>query len=162
MSGSTAFPGRDVDEGVALLRLRRDTGRAMSRKDLEIVRKVFEAAARGDAGAVLGLYDPDVEGEGERKQPGLGLCATYRGHDGLRRFFREWRDAWDTDDYEYDELIDAGDAVVSVATQRGRGRVSGVPMSRPLAGVWTIRAGKIARVVWYPTREEALEAVGLR
>ena len=133
----------------------------MSRENVEVVQKLFEAAARGDAGAVLALYDADVEWEAERTQPGLGFGATYRGHDGLRRFFREWRDAWDTDDYEYDELIDAGDAVVSVATQRGRGRVSGVPMSRPLAGVWTIRAGKVARVVWYPTREEALEAVGL-
>ena len=28
--------------------------------------------------------------------------------------------------------------------------------------VWTLREGKVARVVWLPTREEALEAAGLR
>ena len=27
--------------------------------------------------------------------------------------------------------------------------------------VWTIRNGKVVRVVWFPTREEALEAAGL-
>jgi len=31
-----------------------------------------------------------------------------------------------------------------------------------LAGVWTIHDGKIIRVVWFPTRPEALEAAGLR
>jgi ketosteroid isomerase-like protein len=30
-----------------------------------------------------------------------------------------------------------------------------------MGGVWTIRDGKVCRVVWYPTRAEALEAVGL-
>jgi hypothetical protein len=29
------------------------------------------------------------------------------------------------------------------------------------AGVWTLRDGKITRVVWFATREEALEAAGL-
>jgi hypothetical protein len=27
--------------------------------------------------------------------------------------------------------------------------------------VWTIRNEKVVRVVWFPSREEALEAVGL-
>lgn len=28
-----------------------------------------------------------------------------------------------------------------------------------MAGVWTIRDGKVVRVVWFASREEALEAV---
>jgi ketosteroid isomerase-like protein len=32
---------------------------------------------------------------------------------------------------------------------------------RDNAGLWTIRDGKVARVRWFPTREEALEACGL-
>jgi hypothetical protein len=30
-----------------------------------------------------------------------------------------------------------------------------------LALVWTIRKGKVIRVVWFPTRADALEAAGL-
>jgi len=52
--------------------------------------------------------------------------------------------------------------VISIATQRSRGRRSGLPLARMLAGVWTIHDGKIIRVVWFPTRPEALEAAGLR
>jgi uncharacterized protein len=134
----------------------------MSRENIEVVRQVFEASARGDADGVLALYDPDVEWDASRSQPGAGLITgVFRGHEGLRRFFREWRDAWDSDDYEYDELIDAGDAVVSIATQRSRGLASGLEVVRLLAGVWTIRDGRVIRVVWFPTREEALKAVGL-
>jgi ketosteroid isomerase-like protein len=34
----------------------------MSRENVEIVWRVFEASARRDADAVLALYDPDVNG----------------------------------------------------------------------------------------------------
>jgi hypothetical protein len=30
-----------------------------------------------------------------------------------------------------------------------------------MAGVWTLRNGKVIRAVWFRTRAEALEAVGL-
>ena len=132
----------------------------MSQENVEIVRRAFEASARGDSEGVLALYDPDVEWDASRTQP--GFADVYRGHEGLSRFFREWREAWDSDEYEYDELIDVGDAVISIATQRGRGQTSGLQIARPLVGVWTIRDGKIVRVLWFLTREEALEAVGLR
>ena len=135
----------------------------MSRENVEIVRRVFEASARGDEQAVLALYHPEVEWDASRTQPGFGEFADlYRGHDGLRRFFRRWREVWDTDEYEYNELIDAGNAVVSVGTQHGRGHASGLEIARTLVGLWTVRDGKVVRVVWFPTREEALEAVGLR
>ena len=62
-----------------------------------------------------------------------------------------------------EELIDAGKQVVSVSTMRGRGRASGAEVtSRRYSGVWTIREGRVTRVVWFPTRAEALEAAGVR
>jgi hypothetical protein len=46
---------------------------------------------------------------------------------------------------------------------RGRGRVSGVEIDlKHNAGIWTVRRGKVVSVVWFPTREEAFEAAGLR
>jgi ketosteroid isomerase-like protein len=64
---------------------------------------------------------------------------------------------------EYTELIDAGEHVVSIQSTRGRGRASGVQVEHAnFAGVWTVREGKVVRAVWFPTREEALQAAGLR
>ena len=93
---------------------------------------------------------------------GLTRRGILRGREQLQGFFREYHEAWDKLDDTYDELIDAGEHVISVATVRGRGRVSMVEMElSDQAGVWTIRDDKIVRVVWFPSRAEALEAAGL-
>lgn len=129
---------------------------------MEVVRKVYEAAARRDSAAVLELYDERVELDGSRLAV-VGYSGIYRGHDGLRRFFRQWHEAWSGIDYDYDELIDAGgEQVISVVTRRGRGRASGAEAEWPLALLWTIRGGKVVRVVWLRSRDEALEAVDLQ
>ena len=134
----------------------------MSRENVEVVQRVFEAASQRDAEAVLSLYDADVELDFSRlphaEVVGGGL---YRGHEGLRSWYREWYEAWESFDQAYEELIDAGERVVSVWNQRGRGRASGAEVELGGAAVWTVRDGKVVRQVGFPTREEALEAVGL-
>jgi ketosteroid isomerase-like protein len=61
------------------------------------------------------------------------------------------------------ELIDAGgDTVVAVERFGGRAKLSGVETDQIIGDVITIRNGKIARGHEYPTREQALEAAGLR
>ena len=95
-----------------------------------------------------------------RSWAGVGV---HRGHDGLRSFFREWHEAWETIDYDFDDPIDGpGEHVISFVTPRGRGRASGAEVETSLALVWTVRDGTIVRVVWFPSRGEALQAVGLR
>lgn len=131
----------------------------MTSENVEIVRRIYDAAARRDSDTVLALYHPDVELDNSRMGAvGFGGAETYRGHEGLRRFFREWHEAWDNVEYDYDELIEAGEQVVSVVTRHGRGRASGAEVALEAALVWTIRDGKVVRVVWFPTRKEALEA----
>ena len=134
----------------------------MSRENVEVVRHVWDAAARGDAAAVLALYDADVVWDVSRGPlGGLAGSGVYHGHAGLSSFFRSWRQAWDDVDYELDELIDAGEHVITVGRQRGRGRASGIGFEGAgQSAVWTVRDGKIASVVWYPSREAATEAVG--
>ena len=135
----------------------------MSQESVEVVRAVYEAVGRRDSAAVLALYDAEVEFDTARV-PSVGLVGgdVYRGHDGLRRWFREWNEAWEAYGDEVEELIDAGTHVISVVKRRGRGRVSGVDVEWQYVGVWTIRDGKIVRVAWCSSRGEALEVAGLR
>ena len=136
----------------------------MSRENVEIVRSVYEAAESGDRTAVFALYDPAVEWDASRApMPRLiGGGRVFRGHDGLKTFFRERNAVWGEIEDVLEELIDAGEHVVSVDSERGRGRSSGVEVEMTQYAVWTIRNGKVVRVVWFPTRSEALEAAGLR
>ena len=135
----------------------------MSQANVEIVRRVYEAVARDDSKAVLALYDPGVETDWSRlPESGLsGQAVTFRGHDGLRSLHRVWNEAWSSAEDHCDELIDAGEQVVSVVTRRGRGRTSGVEVQTRRAGVWTIREGRVVRTVWFASVSEALKAVGL-
>ena len=135
----------------------------MSRENVEVVRRVYEAVARRDAAAVLTFYDPEVEWDMSRHPTATAMGRRlYRGHAGLRTWFREWYEAWDAIEDECEELIDAGEHVISVVTTRGRGRASGLEVEYAHhAAVWTIRDGKVARVAWYRSIEEAREAAGL-
>ena len=135
----------------------------MSRENVEIVRRIYEASARRDTATVLALYDPEVEWDTSHHPMGELLGPERReGHKGLRTWFRDWYEVFEGFEHEYEDLIDAGDHVISIGIDRGLGRGSGVQVERPIAGVWTIRDGKVVRVVWFATRSEALEAVGLR
>ena len=132
----------------------------MSQENVEIVRQVYDAANRHDTERIFSLYDPEVELDATRLE--AGGARVYKGHEGLRAFFRGWNEAWEGVDYSYEELIDVGDdRVVSVVTRHGRGRASGIEVERPFALVWTIGNGKVVRVVWFLERTKALEAAGL-
>jgi ketosteroid isomerase-like protein len=134
----------------------------VSRENLEIVRRVFEATARRDAETVIALYDPEVECDTSRAALGrLVSGGVFHGPDEIRTFLRAYNEAWQEIEYDIEELIDAGDQVVSVVTNRGRGRASGVDVELRMAGVWTIGDGRIVSVAFFTTRAEALEAAGL-
>jgi ketosteroid isomerase-like protein len=134
----------------------------LTAENVEIVRRVYEAAAKRDAPTVLDLYDPEVELDNTRLQIVGGAGGVYHGHDGLRTFFREWHDVWETIEYDYEDLIDAGDDhVITVVRRRARGRLSGADVELHVALLWTIRAGRVIRLEWFPNRAEAVRAAGL-
>jgi ketosteroid isomerase-like protein len=134
----------------------RDTARAMSEENVEVVRRAFEASKRRDDDEVFPLYDPEVEIESGYDG------RVYRGLDGVRAFFRDWLEVWDEIDWEAEEWIDAGDHVIALLRVSGRGKLSGVPVERSEAHLWTLRDGKLLRLKVFDSKDGALEAAGLR
>lgn len=136
----------------------------MSEENVEIVRRAFEATNRGQGPAVLlEFYDADVELDARGTALGqLVGGGVYRGHQGVRHFFRRYYEAWEQVDYEIEELIDAGEHVVAVVNNRCRGRGSGITLEWQAPSIWTIRGGKIIRLVFFMSREEALRAARVR
>jgi ketosteroid isomerase-like protein len=136
----------------------------MSQENVELVRGIIDAHERGDAEAVFSKYDPEIEWHLSTVFASASeFDPVYYGHDGVRSFWRTWFSAWEKASFEYEEFIDAGDSVVSILSQRVRGRTSAIELEwKSYAQVWTVEGGKIVRVEFFPTRSEALEAVGLR
>ena len=134
----------------------------MSQENVETVRRVYDAVSRGDHAAVLAAYHPEVEWDFSRSPFRRVMDRRiYRGPEGMRSFVRERYETWETADDHLEEVIDAGEQIVSVVVSQGRGRASGAEVKQRHHGVWTFRDGKIVRVAWLGTREEALEAAGL-
>ncbi len=128
----------------------------MSRGNVEIVRRAWEAFERRESESVFGLYDPEVEIHG-----GLDGNEVYRGLGGVREFFRDWLAVWDDYGSEVEEWIDAEENVIAVMRIWGRGKKSGAAVEQRRSHVWTLREGKLWQLRVYATKAEALKAVGL-
>jgi ketosteroid isomerase-like protein len=139
----------------------------MSRENVELVRRLLDMFVRRDHEAVFAFYDPDIEWDA-RAAPDFGavddLSGIYRGHEGVRTYWRRWLQAWKDIQFEVDDVLEAGDQVVAlIRNQRQWGRESGIVTDMPPYGlVFTIRDGKVVRWRSYPDQESALEAAGLR
>jgi ketosteroid isomerase-like protein len=142
----------------------------MTEANVELVRAVLSAYQNPEmmrmlAGGELDLQlvDPGVEWDASRLTEVVpDLAGVYRGHDGVRTYWRRWFEAWS--DLEFDfELRDAGDDVVALLrNQRQWGRHTGICTELPpYALVFTLREGKLVRWRTFPDQESALKAVGL-
>ena len=130
---------------------------------MELVRDLLEAFQRREHERAFDFYDRDIVFE-NRVGPLDELRGVYRGHDGVRTFWREWLSAWRDLQFEIQDVRDAGDEVVAlIHMQRQWGRHSGIETEMPPYGiVFTIRGGKVVRWRAYPDQEEALEAAGIK
>jgi ketosteroid isomerase-like protein len=99
---------------------------------------------------------PDVEFDWSRR---LLDASVFRRHAGVRRWYEETKELFEEMYFEETEVVDAGDDVVLVGQVRLRGRGSGVDVSSRGGTVWTVAGGKITRMRFFQTRDEALEAV---
>jgi ketosteroid isomerase-like protein len=130
----------------------------MSQDDVEFVKEFTERFAAG--GNVTDRYfDPEIVWDASAS--GLPSAGIYHGHEGVRRFFRDWLAPWDDYEIEAREYIDAGDAVVLVFRQAGTGRGSGIRTERDFFGNYELENSKVVRFRLFATREQALEAAGL-
>jgi ketosteroid isomerase-like protein len=130
----------------------------MSRENVEIVRKTFDAIAAGDRDRALSYTDSAMVVDATRR---VFNPTTYHGMEGLRQMLADMDDVWKELRPEAQEFLDAGDRVVVTGRMVAIGKGSGAKVERDFAGVWTVCDGRIARWDICADRAEALESVGL-
>ena len=126
------------------------------------MRRSLEAWNRRELSAWLALFRSDAEIDWSRSR--APFKGVYRGQAELKAFWEDFADAWDEFRIELDDLHDFGDGrVLAEMRTVGRGRGSGIEVTA-IGGtiIWTIRNGKIAHGKLFQSKEEALEAAGLR
>lgn len=131
----------------------------MSQENLEVIRLGFEALNSGDIDRILAFMHPEFEAD---VPPELSAEPdTYRGHEGIRRYFQSFQDAMDEIQFEPDRFWDAGQSVVVSARLKAKGKQTAIPVEQSFAQVWRIRDGKAVGVRTFASLDEALEAAGL-
>ncbi len=131
----------------------------MSRENIELVYRGYDALRRGDADAFLSTMHPDVEGMSHVM---AAEGRVFRGRAGVRQFlddlfivFPDWHP-------EVTQALDYGDVVIAEIRMAGRGASSGVELQQT---AWQAIRFCEGQAIWwrgFATKVEALEAVGLR
>jgi ketosteroid isomerase-like protein len=131
--------------------------RVVSAENVEIVRRSIEAYLAGDNAAALEAYDPAVVFDATVRPEGQ----IYHGRAGVAEAMRVWTGAWEDFRIEPIEFIDAGDRVLFIERESGRGKGSGVEIDQIGYILFTLRDGLIVHWKGMLDRDEAFAAAGL-
>ena len=133
----------------------------MSQENVEAGQALADAVNRRDLDAAAALLAPDVVWEENPEFP--GLREVYHGRAGVRAWWEEILEAVENLHLEVEKLTELGDdRVFGEFFLTGRGKGSGVPIEQRAWNVFSFAEGKITRRQVFWTRDEALEAAGLR
>jgi ketosteroid isomerase-like protein len=123
--------------------------------DIDVVKAVFAAFTERDLEGVLAhahadmVFSPVTGDYAGRTEP-------YRGHDGLRQYFRDVAAVWDELRIVPGEFRQSGDTILVT------GRVSARSPARIVAGstgwIWRVRDGLVVYTRVYPSAAEAMAA----
>jgi len=124
--------------------------------DIEVVKAMFAAFAARDLETVLTLADPDIEFTAVTGEH-AGRTDPYRGHEGLRAYFRDVAEVWEELRLTPREFRAAGDLVLVTGKVSARSRVRTV--SGSTGWIWKVRDGKVVYGRVYASAADAIAAL---
>ena len=83
----------------------------MSQEDVDVIVRMYERGQNDEE--IFSVCHPKIEWDMSRLMPD---GQVYRGHAGVREFWRGWAGTWDDFEFSIDKIVDAGggDVVVRV------------------------------------------------
>jgi ketosteroid isomerase-like protein len=130
-------------------------GGLVVRSDMDVIKAVYEAFAERDVEGVIAYLDDDVEFSAVTGDH-AGRTEPYRGHDGIRQYFRDLAEVWDELRMVPSEYRQDGNTVLVT------GRVTARSPARIVAGstgwIWRMRDGLVVYVRVYPSAADAMAA----
>ncbi|HEX5883475.1 MAG TPA: nuclear transport factor 2 family protein [Pyrinomonadaceae bacterium] len=115
--------------------------------NLDAVKKVYDAFAKGDIPTVLGSLSADIDWT---EAEGFPYAGTYHGPRAvLEGVFMRLGSEWEGFAAVPHEFIDGGNTVVSLGKYSGTYKRTGKSFQADFAHVWKMRDGKAIRFVQY-------------
>jgi ketosteroid isomerase-like protein len=122
---------------------------------IEVLERMFAAFEEDGVDGALEYIDPEfvaVIGPELSAEPD-----TYRGHDGVRRYFAGFEGMEDVL-LSPQGFIEEGERVLVPTVLSGRGAASGIEVEQRVVQAWTVRGGKAVRVEAFVDLASAREA----
>jgi ketosteroid isomerase-like protein len=126
-------------------------------RNIEVVKRLFEAFARRDVEAVVALARPDVKLLPVTAHLARGGRA-YEGHAGIREYMADASRLWEELELvpiQYEAVVDA---VVAIGEVRARG--AGGELRQPTVWTWKLRDGLIVDGRVHSDVKAARQALG--
>jgi ketosteroid isomerase-like protein len=130
----------------------------MSEENVEVIRRGWDAYARGDLDALLEVFAPEVV---TVMDPSGFEARTYEGREGVLQSLSDFLESFDAFEQTPLEFMDAGERVMTRVRQAAKGTSSGVPVSADVWMVFTLRDRKVVRYEFFSDERAAREAAGL-
>ena len=127
----------------------------------DVIRGVYAAFQSGDIPSVLAAMAPDIVwNEAENfpyadKSPYIGPDAILHG------VFARLGSEWDRFSVKEEDLIDAGDTIVTLGRYGGAPKATGKKINAQFAHVWRFKNGKIVGFQQYTDTLQTMLAMGL-
>ena len=133
----------------------------MSEHNIELHRRAVQAFNSRDIETIIAHCDPSCEFRPLFAAVVSGVT-VYQGHDGMRRWHRDFEDTWGDDIRVAPEAyFDLGEHTLLFYVLHARGRQSGAEVAMPLAEVSKWRDGLTVSGKVYARREDALSDLGV-
>jgi ketosteroid isomerase-like protein len=126
----------------------------MSEENLDRLKAVYAEWAKGNLGAAVELYAPDLSYE--PISDGREAFALKDIARVTREFLAQWHD-YRAEATEFEEF---GDTILVTERQSAKGRASGIEVDMRAYAAWTFRDGLVTRVRWRTDRDDALDGAG--
>ena len=133
----------------------------MSQQNMNVVRTVYDALAKGDVPTVMQAMDPQIVWKEAENfpyadgNPYVGPDAVVEGV--LKRLAAEW----DYFNVKVDEMLDAGDSVVALGRYEAKNKSTDAEINAQFAHVWKLNDGKASSFQQYADTAQVRSAVGV-
>jgi ketosteroid isomerase-like protein len=129
----------------------------VSSRNVETVRWGYELWSEGELETVMTRFSDDFEYVSSGVVP--GLQPVYRGHEGWREFWRDFRETFDAMRIDPREIRDLGSHVIARLRFTAQAQ-EGLEVTREFTNVWTFTDdGLVRRIEAFDEWSEGLDAV---
>jgi len=127
----------------------------------DVIRGVYAAFQKGDIPSVLAAMAPDIVWNEAENFP-YADKSPYVGPDAiLHGVFARLGDEWNGFSVKEEDLIDAGDTIVTLGRYGGAPKATGKKINAQFAHVWRFKNGKIVSFQQYTDTLQTMLAMGL-